>query len=109
MDSCSNQLLIKALLCLSLYDVHHSYWILEFTEPLSKHLVSNDYVLGKLWSDKYGTSMIFSILFLIRFHTFCPDPKQIHAMNFIQMKLAIAVFAKMPNSTQNGVSNLPAS
>ena len=57
--------------------------------PLSAHLVASHYVLGKPWTDKHGMSIVYSSIFTPISHSFHEGSKQIHALNFIRMGLAI--------------------
>jgi len=62
--------------------------------PLAKQLRAKNGVLGKPWSEKHGAWIQYSFDGL-HFNTsiFVAGPKQIHALNFIRMGLAIATTA----------------
>jgi hypothetical protein len=58
--------------------------------PLAKHIKSNNNVLGKHWTSKHGTYIDYFCVDLSHSLRYFIGPKQINALNFIRMGLAIA-------------------
>lgn len=81
------------------------FW--DSKSPLSKHLISNSYILGKPWTDKHGNyPHISSIIILLT--DFSKVPSRFTpsiSSEWVWLLLQRLVSSKMQNSVQTGFSN----